>query len=639
MTTLNKIFPILVALLCACGDVGPDTTVASTGDTIVAALGQNEQSTSRVFVSGSGSWNNYVYHGVTRESFWVDLSVANESPNKEVGIVWTLDGWATSRRSLASYKGTLADGREKWGIDVADFATSGPNGRPSVEFAAFATVGTSTSWSPFRNHFIYDAVTPAKPIRLMRTSISLNGGVVRLEGVTRALRTQTARTVIVRYTLDEWKTSADVKATASGDEHAFSVLLPVVASSEEVQFAVQLQAAGQTAWDNADGNNYRQRLAPTLEASLQGVTSTQSMDGILNLAGSAKTALPLSSVQVRIDSAPWASLPTSIGTTPALGFAAEGSFRSVLSTMGLSRGAHRLAVKVGAGPFVRETSVDFAVGGALASASSMALPSTINGLWDIDRAPNGTVFVVGEQGVARLDSSMTTATAFEAPPTTGAFLDVEATDTAVFGLNNQSTLVKWNAATTQVVRAFGVNGALQLTQSNFGGLPVCYASSFTATATALFVADSCNSRLLRLSPNGTFVDELRLGNSGLSTIGLPVVQGNRVWLVGSGPNGSELVSIATASGLAEVERIKLSLPNSISALAVTADGFWVSTGADLRRLNRTGTQTSRWVGGDLYDVTLPGVLSIANQIEVLGDGTVEVLSLQTRRLERFRLLP
>jgi hypothetical protein len=90
--------------------------------------------------------------------------------------------------------------------------------------------------------------------------------------------------------------------------------------------------------------------------------------------------------------------------------------------------------------------------------------------------------------------------------------------------------------------------------------------------------------------------------------------------------------------MVEVERVKLDVGQSVDGFAVTSDGFWLTTGADLRRYTRGGAKTAQWVGGNLYDVKLPGVLSIAHAVDVLSDGTIEVLSVQTGRLERFRPL-
>ena len=38
---------------------------------------------------------------VTRESFWVDLSVRNDAYDKEVAIVWTSNGWLARQTAYA----------------------------------------------------------------------------------------------------------------------------------------------------------------------------------------------------------------------------------------------------------------------------------------------------------------------------------------------------------------------------------------------------------------------------------------------------------------------------------------------------------------------------------------------------------
>lgn len=69
-------------------------------------------------------------------SIWVDLSVYNLAYEKDVGIVWTDDDWATWHEADAWYEGSLGNNWEKWGIDITPIGTR-------------STAGNLTKWSNF----------------------------------------------------------------------------------------------------------------------------------------------------------------------------------------------------------------------------------------------------------------------------------------------------------------------------------------------------------------------------------------------------------------------------------------------------------------------------------------------------------
>ena len=627
--------------MTGCG-TDPLADIASDG----ASLTSSEEASSAVYVLGSGSWGTYVYHGISSQSFWVDLSVRNDSYTKDVGVVWTSDGWATSHWTRAVYEGSLPDGRERWGLDVRDFGTLGWGSYPQVEFAAFATMNGTTHWSPFRNHFVYQPVTLERPIRLMSSRITWDGTTARLEGETRALRTATERRVFVRYTLDGWATWADVEASASGAEHAFSIPLAIdPQSTDSVEFAIQLVTGGQSAWDSNEGQNYRHQLAPSITTSLTNAPD-YAIDGIVLLTGNASTAIPVDRVAYRVDQQPWIELDpvTDAGYSVRDGFGSAGWLRAVLETSALGGGAHTVEVKVQAGPFWRYAApLDLGVADLLASVGSTSLAAAdIGTTWDADRDPSGLLVVGGDRGVARLDASGALDLAFEAIDY-GYVGDVEATSSFVYGLA-ASRLWRWEAATGAIDRSFGTSGVMDLSTFGFDGTPLCYASHFAATEDALFVTDSCNARLLRLALDGSFVDAISvLGDAAWATVLSPVVDGSRVWVVRSTYDGTsiaDLVAIEAAPGaaLAQVQSVRLDSRLSLTpqGYAVTADAFWVTSGDDLRRFGRDdGALAATWLGGNVYELEIPGALSIARRIEALADGSVEVLSVQTGTLERF----
>src|SRR5260221_7128380 len=70
-----------------------------------AAIGEAAQQAEPVYVLDSGSYyGSYIYHGAHYDSVWVDLSVRNDAPDKQVGIVWTHDGWKTTATAFAHDK-------------------------------------------------------------------------------------------------------------------------------------------------------------------------------------------------------------------------------------------------------------------------------------------------------------------------------------------------------------------------------------------------------------------------------------------------------------------------------------------------------------------------------------------------------
>lgn len=84
-------------------------------------------------------------------SAWIDYTIPNWSYDKDTGIVWTIDGWATSYWSDAWYESTNSDGRERWGVDLTGLVEFlyDDTARPDMvylEYAIYYTVGSTTWW-------------------------------------------------------------------------------------------------------------------------------------------------------------------------------------------------------------------------------------------------------------------------------------------------------------------------------------------------------------------------------------------------------------------------------------------------------------------------------------------------------------
>lgn len=123
------------------------------GGNFVLGVGDPEALTGRtpageplVYVVGGNLWTTPegCDAGCDLSSFWVDLSVANLAYDKQVGVLWSLDGWKTHELALASFEhDALGGGREQWGVDVT--LPKGAQRDSVVELAAFATMA-GQSW-------------------------------------------------------------------------------------------------------------------------------------------------------------------------------------------------------------------------------------------------------------------------------------------------------------------------------------------------------------------------------------------------------------------------------------------------------------------------------------------------------------
>ncbi len=100
----------------------------------------------------SASYTNAAGDSVEEASAWIDFLVQNWSYDKDTGIVYTTDGWATASYADAWYEASLSDGRERWGLDLVPAATftwnpqQGDPDHVQLEYAIYYTVGGTTWW-------------------------------------------------------------------------------------------------------------------------------------------------------------------------------------------------------------------------------------------------------------------------------------------------------------------------------------------------------------------------------------------------------------------------------------------------------------------------------------------------------------
>ncbi|NVB77360.1 MAG: hypothetical protein HOV81_03110 [Kofleriaceae bacterium] len=141
-----RLLLLLAASGCAVGGVDePSGTSASQlGDSADAAIQ----------LEGGGLWYRRVSCPspspatcIDEGHFWVDLAIRNDAYAKRVGIVWT-DRVRHTPWQLATgvYEAPLADGFERWGVDVTTGTMTGIEPHPQIQLAAFVEMAGETHW-------------------------------------------------------------------------------------------------------------------------------------------------------------------------------------------------------------------------------------------------------------------------------------------------------------------------------------------------------------------------------------------------------------------------------------------------------------------------------------------------------------
>jgi hypothetical protein len=642
---------ILAALVAGCGPeaarTAPQGEVRATSAGTLAANRFQEA----VVLLGTSHWSEYVYHGIGRDSFRVELSVRNDSSSKSVGIVWSKDDWASSQEAPAAYETTLPDGRERWAVEVRDFNTG--YFVPEVRFAAFVKANGQTSWSPLRNHTVYATVSPEQPVRVLATTGRLDsGGTPFVEGRVRALNLPGA-SVFVRYSIDAWKTVRDFSAVRAGDDWAFSIPLHPDAASDAIEtaeFAVAYEAEGQRFWDNHGGANYSMRLAPKLENGGFQDDGAVASSGIRVFKASVGTALPLESAALRIDGAPAIALPllkTMDFQNKTPGFTKGGDILYLLPVEGLSPGEHTLSLEVVAGPFTRSFApVMFRVSRGIKALSSWDLKATAGGsVWDFRELADGRVLVLRSSGLERYArfGDATPELVFAAGPSASSKLHLAVDSLGrAYALDMHSQITRWQPD-GKVDAAFGSGGLFKL-DDNYFGVPLQHASAIEVTPDGLFVTDSLNLRLLRFSHDAAFIEavNLTLGQANVGRVGHMAFDGESLWVErafdGLGTSKRSLIRIGEYRGqriVAEVIEVDPST-GTLEGFSVTPSAILMTgNSSNLHVLARTGRRLSTWTGGGSYEPM--GSLDLALAVRPLADGSIAVVSANTNRLEQFQV--
>ena len=180
---------------------------------------------------------------------------------------------------------------------------------------------------------------------------------------------------------------------------------------------------------------------------------------------------------------------------------------------------------------------------------------------------------------------------------------------------------------------FGAGGAVDLSAPVMGA-PVCYAGAVAVNTHHIYVADTCNLRILRFTLAGVADGAFAMPDNGYPVpMGL-FADGDGVWMLRS----HQIVRIADAANapmtVGQVIPLDPTL-NGPKGLTRGADGvFWTGDGvAGIQAVGTDGARVAGWWGGGTYD--LLGAFELPQDVVTLPNGDVAVLGADGPRLVRF----
>jgi len=621
------------------------------------ALGQKTAALSDgpVSVMAHGHWTKdvFCYLGCTYEQyFWVDLRVRNDAYQKSVGVRWTPDQWASYQDATATFAETLADGYERWHVEVkvGTFRT-GYNAVPrpeEIELAAFAQMNGVTSWDPGNNYYVFRPVSWELPVRLLSSAVDYEAGVgAVLTGRVRVFNAAYEKDVTVRYSVDGWATSQEVDATwEHGDEWIFRVEgLGVAQLPSEVQFAVHYVSGSVDAWDNNGGNNFAHTLQPTFSSNaVPGVLS-----GVYTFSIGPETDIAVVRKEIRMDDEEWV----------------DGQQRT-FSTANLEDGAHVLELRVTLnGGYQAIGQLPFTVANTLIPLSRWAPAyggiDTNDAAWGLARDPEGRIYVRWEgmlaqaqeqyRGIVRFDSFGTTDGPFryEALGTfpgetwRSDFWDFTLLDDGyAYALDHElgKSLFRFTP-TGALDLTFGVGGRLDLS-AGFGGHEHDVIMDIASGGGALWavarcwdVSDTCHNGVYRFDRDGNY-----LGFAATDGDGAGYWDGSAYWMVDGGQLYRIEADAAGAPVLVETVALQgftIPMPED---LVRTADGvFYVMAFSNvIRAFTAEGALGGSWDGGDVSGADYAGGIDLGKRLVALDDGSVAALDVEDGSLSRFSLV-
>jgi hypothetical protein len=268
--------------------------------------------------------------------------------------------------------------------------------------------------------------------------------------------------------------------------------------------------------------------------------------------------------------------------------------------------------------------------------------------WAFASDASGHVYVGGTQGVRVYPSFGSTAapTAFATAPMSGYISGVSLDSTGRVYAIAAETIGRW-LPSGAVDTTFGSSGALSFASGTWGTEAFCYASDMVVSGTHLFVDDSCNARVLRLTLDGTFVDELDLASGATwANVQKTVVDASGdLWVLRTFEDSSNtmrqtLLHLSTPSTGSMTVKATITLDPeipSIASFAIAASGEWVTDAfGNLYFADPTGAPTATWLSGGAIPA-LPDTLGVTNCLTISGAKGVSVMSTDTNRISQFEL--
>ena len=610
-----------------------------------------------ISVLGSGHWRTMQGCSawcVWNERVWIDLKVRNDAYNKDVGILWTSNGWSTVNEAKAKYEGQLGGGFERWGIDLDLGTFSDPNPPPDeLEYAAYAVMGGATHWDQDNNHYIYNGVGPDRPARLLGSKAHYEEGVgAVVEGTVRVFDIAYHKKVIVRYSTDDWASHDETAAQwSNGDDWSFRIEgLGLDALPPHVDFGIRYEVGGKVYWENKDGENFRHKLQPVLNTNphpwyVPTYDESIPLAGLLRFMARAETEIPAEGFEHRVDGGPWQeSLSASLSTWELEDGEHTVEFRVTLEGGYQTSGSRSFVVENRLEPLGRwEPTFEEATEGDLRGSA-----------WGASLGPDGSIFLQWEEstsypqapyrGITRFDEYGTSALplAFDelAPPAGSSyapsFWDITADDEGrAFALecDGGKGLYRWTAEGA-LDAAFGNAGRLDL-EAATAAQPYDYGLDILFGDGSLwFVArcwsSTCKSGVHRLSPDGEPTGFAATAD------GPTFHDGESLWLL----HKAALTRVAaTADGIEVAEIVPLSGADikNPEGLARTSSGLFFALDSTLERLvvfDESGAAKAHWYGGSDWPDKLGGI-DLGKDILALPDGSVAVLDVEGAGMVRF----
>ncbi|KAJ3104410.1 hypothetical protein HDU97_009289 [Phlyctochytrium planicorne] len=574
----------------------------------------------------------------------IQIAVRNKAFKKDIGVRYTNETWfGRIYEAPATFTKALDKDFELWKVTLPRGLVSNQEPKPEYEIAAYASFQSGPRvWDSKNNYFTRSKVTPAAPAANIYNNVNYNPLHQALE-LTGGVRSWSSNTdldykkgnVIIRWTIDNWKTFTDSPADPPVDlkesSWGYSIRFPLEAlqTAEKIEFAFKYTqpSTGKEFWNNNYGANYQHSIKPHVRSPGIWGGDNSLLGGFNILDFYVLTDLD-TATSIRIDNGP--DVYTRF----------DNDYR--LDARELANGKHNVTIRAGLsnGPnffsgtfevevvnkiqFKDEIKHTLPQSGVKAGSAEVFEDSIFLGLTD------GTI--------VKFDTykSATPSLVYKTPAgdnDVGVYeLAVDAS--AVYALNYNG-IFKFNKATGTIDTKFGSNGLVSLVSgTRYDGTALCYSHRLVAAGDALFLEDSCNFRILKFSAvTGSFVSSIPA--KGLDVVELGV-NGGEV-LVALADHANNTLTIGTIDNTTGTIVSKPSdvFPSAdfVNSVVVMDGHFVVLRYGTFVEYLKDGKPVARWNGGDA--TRLPGQFNYGTAILPLSDGTFLVSDSLGNRFERF----